>query len=324
VARSAASTVISLFELIGYQQHPLHAADRAYTETNCYTDVLIELLSCAGHEPLAMLGPVLAADFEGDQWTFFKPEPAELRTLYGVDVHEMQPSDRLPCQIARQLSAGRTVIVELDAWYLPDTAATSYRREHVKTSVIAAGIDVEGQRLRYFHNAGLYELDGADFRGAFRIEPTGGPDVLPPYTELVRFDAGPALSGEALRATALQLLPGHLGRRPTTNPFERFAEQFATDLPALLDGSAEDFHSYAFANIRMAGAAFELAASHVRWLFGHTDAPGVQAFDVIVEASKALSFRLARRRPFQVRDALAEPIAAWDRAMADLDSALGR
>ena len=51
----------------------------------------------------------------------------------------MQPYRALPDQIAEQLAAGRTMTVELDAWFLPDTAATSYRREHVKTSVVAGG-----------------------------------------------------------------------------------------------------------------------------------------------------------------------------------------
>ena len=33
-----------------------HAGDRTYTETNCYTDILIELLHARGDEPLAALG----------------------------------------------------------------------------------------------------------------------------------------------------------------------------------------------------------------------------------------------------------------------------
>ena len=68
-------------------------------------------------------------DFEGDQWTFFKPPPEDLERLFGVDIHEMQPYRPLPVQIAEQIEAGRTMIVELDRWFLPDTASTSYRRE---------------------------------------------------------------------------------------------------------------------------------------------------------------------------------------------------
>ena len=61
------------------------------------------------------------------------------------------------------------IIVELDAWHLPDTAATSYHAEHVKTSVAAEGIDRQGERLRYFHNRSLHELAGDDYRGVFGL-----------------------------------------------------------------------------------------------------------------------------------------------------------
>ena len=71
--------------------------------------------------------------------------PRTSSALFGLDVHEMQPYRAAAGQIAEQLAAGRTLIVELDAWYLPDTAATSYRTEHVKTSVIAEAIDVEAR-----------------------------------------------------------------------------------------------------------------------------------------------------------------------------------
>ena len=61
-----------------------------------------------------MLGPRVRMDFEGDQWTFFKPPPEDLELLFGVDIHEMQPYRPLPDQIAEQIAAGRTMIVELD------------------------------------------------------------------------------------------------------------------------------------------------------------------------------------------------------------------
>ena len=51
--------------------------------------------------------------------------PEDLERLYGIDIHEMQPYRSLPEQIAEQIAAGRTIIVELDSWYLPDTAATA-------------------------------------------------------------------------------------------------------------------------------------------------------------------------------------------------------
>ncbi|MGI8623152.1 MAG: DUF1839 family protein [Solirubrobacteraceae bacterium] len=299
-----------------YVPHPVHRDQRSYPETNCYTDIVVELLHARGYEPLAALGFLVRMDFEGDQWTFFKPPPGDLEALFGVDIHEMQPYRALPDQIAEQLGAGRTVIVELDSWFLPDTAATDYRRAHVKTSVVAEAIDREAETLRYFHNAGLHELRGEDYRGAFAAA------GLPPYTEIARFDARPRLDGGALRAEALRLLRDHLARRPATNPFDRFGERLAADLPGLLDGDAAGYHAYAFATVRMAGAAFELLGSHARWLLGDAGEPAAAACERIVEGCKVLSFRLARRRAFDPQPALAGLAAAWEDAMAALDAAV--
>jgi hypothetical protein len=316
------SQEVSLFGLdpATYVPHEIHRGERSYTETNCYADVLIELLHARGDEPLAAMGYVLRMDFEGDQWTFFKPASDELEALFGIDVHEMQPYRPLPEQIAEQLADGRTMIVEFDSYYFPDTAATSYRTEHVKSSAAIESIDRRGERLRYFHNASLYELEGEDYRGIFRIGDTWGPEVLPPYAELVRFDAGPRLQGAELRAAARALLPRHLARRPRTNPFERFGEALGRDLPLLLEADQAHYHAYAFATVRMAGSAFEIAASYADWLLAEQAAPAVEPLLRIVDGCKVLSFKLARRRPFEPEAAVAELAAAWDEAQAALDA----
>ena len=64
-----------------------------------------------------------------------------------------------------------------------------------------------------------------------------------------------------------ELLKEYLARRPAENPFVRFSAQLEADLPAMLEGSTEAFHAYAFHNPRMVGASMELLAGHVRWLF---------------------------------------------------------
>jgi hypothetical protein len=291
-------------------------------ETNCYTDILVELLHARGYEPLAAMAFLVRMDFEGDQWTFFKPPPGDLERLFGVDIHEMQPYRALPDQLAEQLGDGRTMIVELDAWHLPDTAATSYRSEHVKTSVAVEAIDPSAQRMRYFHNAGLYELSGEDFRGVFRIGLDTGTEVLPPYTELVRFDAGEPLEGDALHVASRALLAEHLARRPATNPFTGFGSQLRQRLPALLRGNSGDYHAYAFATARMAGSAFELAASYAEWLLGEEAAPASAAMRRLVDGSKLLSFKLARRRAFDPDPLVAELASAWEEAMEALDGRL--
>jgi hypothetical protein len=295
----------------GYVRHLLHHPERAYVETNCYADVIIELLHARGYEPLAAFGSLVRMDFEGDQWTFFKPPPEDLERLFAVDIHEMQPYRPLPLQIAEQLERGRTIIVELDSWFLPDTAATSYRTEHVKSSVAADAIDLDGEMLRYFHGPGLFELSGADYRGVFGLD--GLPEeVLPPYTELVRFDAGSPLDGEALRVGACELLGHHLERRPSENPFQAFGAQLVRILPELLEQTLERYHAYAFATVRMAGSAFEALATYAAWL-----SPGADTAPMgeIVDGCKALSFRLARRREFDPQPVIATLSDAWGRSM---------
>jgi hypothetical protein len=306
-----------------YRPHPLHAGDRSYPETNCYCDVIIELLHARGDEPVAAMGTTARLDFEGDQWTFFKPDPGDLEALFGVDIHEMQPYRPIPTEIAELLAIGRTMTVELDAWFLPDTASTSYRTEHVKTTVIPEAIDPAAGRLQYFHNGSLYALDGEDYRGVFRLD-TADPATLPPYTELVRFDSGPRLSGPALRAAARTRLRAHLERVHPGNPFDRFAARLADDLPDLLAGDEAGYHAYAFATVRMAGAGFDLLASHVEWVL--PDDPGAAeaaaGFRRIVDASKMLNFKLARRRAFDPAPALEGMATDWTAAMAALRQAI--
>jgi hypothetical protein len=306
-----------------YVPHEIHTpGGRTYTETNCYSDILIELVHARGDEPLALAGFTVRMDFEGDQWTFFKPPPEDLEALFGIDVHEMQPYRPLPVQIAEQIADERTLIVELDSWYLPDTAATAYRTAHVKSSVIAEAIDPSAERLVYFHNTSLHALEGEDYQGVFRLGRPFSDDVLPPYTEIVRFDAGARLHGEELRAASQELLRGHLDRLPATNPFERFGAQLAADLPQLLAGEAQDYHDYAFATVRMFGSAFEITGSYARWLLGSEGEPISAALGRIVDTSKVLSMRLARRREFDPSPMITELAAAWDEAMTALEAAV--
>ncbi len=302
-----------------YERHALHSAQRTYAETNCYADVVIELLHACGYEPQALFAHIVRMDFEGDQWTFFKPPGEDLERLYGIDIHEMQPYRPLPVQIAEQIELGRTLIVELDSWYLPDTATTSYRAEHVKTSCVADAIDIEGEILRYFHGPGLFELAGDDYRGVFRIGQFS-PDVLPPYTELVRFDAGQKLEGEELRAASLATLRHHLSLRPAANPFDAFGVALGIQLPALRDGGLPEYHAYAFATVRLAGSGFEALASYADWLLAEDAPPVVEPLIEIVNGCKALSFRLARRRDFDSSELLVPLAGSWERAMGALDA----
>jgi hypothetical protein len=146
--------------------------------------------------------------------------------------------------------------------------------------------------------------------------------MLPPYTELVRFDAGPRLAGTELRSASLDALRHHLAHAPATDPFARFGERLGADLPALLDGDTATYHAYAFATVRMAGAGFELLGSHVDWLLGAPGVPAHEALGRIVDGAKVLGFRLARQRPFDPEPIVRDMSTAWADAMAALHRAV--
>ena len=97
----------------------------------------------------------------------------------------------------------------------------------------------------------------------------------------------------------------------------------ADDLPRLLAGEAEDYHAYAFVTVRMVGSAFELLADHVDWLFGAAGSEAAASLREIVEGTKVVSFRLARRRQFDPEPALASLAQAWDAGMERIAGLLG-
>jgi Domain of unknown function (DUF1839) len=310
--------MLSLFGLdpASYATSPLHSPERTFRETNCYTDVWIELLHAAGCDAAPSLSFALTVNFEGDQWTFFKPPPEDLETLYGIDVHEMQLYRPLVDHICEQLQTGRTIAFEADSFYLPDTAATAYQQAHVKSTIIVEAIDPATERLRYFHNAGYFELAGADYRGVFRLGREFSADVLPPYAELVRFDARPKLSGDALAQASRNVLAKHLTRLPKRNPWLAFGERLTADFPALLAGTEANYHAYAFATVRQCGAAFELAASCAASIGAPSEA--VQALARQTAGAKTLLLKLARRKPFDSAPILNNLAADWDLATAQL------
>jgi hypothetical protein len=310
-----------------YRRHALHGEDRTWAETNCYTDLLIELAHGLGFEPLAMLPFTLAIDFEGDQWTFFKPPAADLHELYGFDLQELAIWRPLVEHVAEQVEAGRPVLVELDSWFLPDTAGTAYRLAHTKTTVGVNEIDVARGRLGYFHNAGYFALEGEDFREVFQLGGAPHERVLPPYVEYVKWRANfiPP-RGAALAEASRPLLARHLARAPRDNPFPRFRARLERDLEGLMRAGIERFHAYSFANLRQYGACFELGEAYLRWLGSHGVA-GVEtpalALRNIAETAKRLQFQLARSmsrgKPLDLApiDAMA---AQWTLAMGELQS----
>ena len=112
----------------------------------------------------------------------------------------------------------RPVLVELDSFWLPDTAGTAYRNQHVKMTVAAIEIDVQSQRFGYFHGQGYYELHGEDFVSIFNLEGVKHPTVLPPYAEFVKRRSSIPLTDNELVQTSLKMLRRQLGLLPEANP----------------------------------------------------------------------------------------------------------
>lgn len=313
-----------------YRRHPIHGEGRTWAETNCYSDVIIELLHGLGYEPTAALAFTLTTDFDVDQWTFFKFRPEDLEQLFGLGVHELAPWKPLVEHLEENVAAGRPVLVELDSFFLPDTVGTAYKLAHVKSTVAINAIDVAERRLGYFHNQGYHELSGQDFLDVFQVEGLVHPRMLPPYIEFLKpVPGGRALQGAALVDASVERLVHHLRRRPPVNPFVPFKARFEQDFPGLLTADIEHFHAYSFATFRQYGACFELVATYLGWLSAQgvaVPAAAPAAFDEISRSTKAFQFQLARamarKRPLDLAP-LDESARRWDEGMTALIGAFG-
>jgi hypothetical protein len=248
-----------------YARHSLHADGCEWVEKNCYIDVWIELLHAQHLDPMAVMPFTVAMDFEGDQWTFFKPPPGDLTELYGIEVHELNVWRPLLAHTMHHIGEGKLVVTEADAHFLPDTAGTDYRRSHSKTTIAIETIDTDAMVLGYFHNASYHTLGGPDFAKLFGIDAPVDPARLPLFAEIVRLDRVRRASRSSLATRSAEMLTRHLQRRPETNPIGRFKARFGQDLAAFAsDGLA--YHAYAFATLRQLGASFELTSLYLKWL----------------------------------------------------------
>lgn len=302
--------------------HELHGSQRVWAESNCYIDVWIEILHALDLDPYACLSHVLPVDYEGDQWTFFKPSHDDLFSLYGLDVHELNVWRPLIDTARSQLADGRLVLSEVDAFYLPDTAGTDYRTQHTKTTIAIQELDVEGGRLGYFHNGGYYALNDTDFGAIFRLNVAHDPSYMPFFAELVRLDRCKRLEQTTLVRESTRVLAKQLARRPRRNPVIRFREQFGKDLAWLQGEGLARYHAWAFATLRQMGAAFELAGLYVRWLSKHGEpelGAASDAFDAISGCAKVLILKTARavnaKKPLDAAASLGDAERAWQQGM---------
>lgn len=281
-----------------YQRHAIHGEGRCWAETNCYMDVLIELIHSLGFEPVAALPITISVDFEVDQWTFFKFAHEDLMTLYGMELQELNPWRSLSRHVEEQVNANRPVLIEMDSFFLPDTAGSAYEIAHVKSTIAVNEIDVDGGHMGYFHGQGYYHLDGDNFRNIFQLDGLVHDRMLPPYIEIVKLhpDNVPTSTPELVERSRAAL-KRQLHRLPATNPFELFAERFERDLEWLESEPIERFHDYSFATLRQYGACFELSETYLTWLrdngCDHLQA-SIDAYREISATAKTFQFKLAR------------------------------
>lgn len=315
-------TAIEGLEPSSYPRSVLHAESCVWVEKNCYIDIWIELIHALGLEPRAIVPFVVAVDFEGDQWTFFKPPHNELWDLYGIDVQEMNVWRPLLEHALEHLAAGKLISTEADAFWLPDTSGTDYRRQHTKSTIVLNDLDLQNRTLGYFHNAGYYRLEGEDFARTFRLDQPHDPTFMPLFAELVRIDRVVRRPATELAAISRELWRRHLQRVPRSNPVRRFQERFERELPVIQDKGLAHYHAWAFGTIRQLGAAFELAALNLKWLTGH-GARGLEvattAFEEIANSNKTFILKGARatnsKKPFDGAPLFDAMAGAWERGI---------
>lgn len=286
----ALAGVIPNLDPAAYARSLLHDSARNWPETNCYVDLLIEVLSQRGHDPRAAMAFTVAQDYEGDQFTFFKIPAADLALLYGVEIQELAIFDRLEEHVRVQLDRGRLPMIEVDSFYLPDTRGITYRHSHSKTTIGVNVMDQAGRRLDYFHNGGYFRLEGDDFDALMRPATDNGLPLFP-YTEFLKF--GPAPSAEDQKQISRMLLTQHLRRCPANNPFTAWGEVIDSEIAALMQRPPEWFHIYAFNTLRQAGANFELLATYLAWLDPSLERAR-QAGEAIASGTKMMQFQFAR------------------------------
>jgi len=312
-----------------YQRNPLHGDSVQWIEKNCYVDVWIELIHALGCEPLAVVPVIAQLDFEGDQWTFYKPPHHELGELYGIHVNEMNAWRPMLDHALEHLAAGKFIAVEADAFWLPDVRGTDYRSNHVKSTIVLVDVDADARRLRYFHNASFYELEGEDFEQTFQLKDTH-PASLPFFAELVRVDRLKHRSAGELARISAGFLRWHLAQRPVDNPVDRFAKRFATELPTLQDKGLNHYHAWAFATLRQLGSASELMAAYLRWLAASDPdldaaalAPAADAYEKISNGAKTFILKAARavnsKKPMETAATFDDWSQAWQTAVTTLD-----
>jgi hypothetical protein len=321
---------LAIFDLTPetFTPHALHNHDQNFRETNCYSDLIIEIAQALGVNPIACLGYTLAADFEDDQWTFGKPSHHDLQTMYGMRVEELALYRALESQIVTQVRKGVISLVEVDSYHLPDTAGIDYRTGHVKTTIGISAIDPEHKTMHYFHNASFSRLEGEDYDGILTPLIANQTGYLPPYCEIIKLDQVRILPEETLRTIAFESARLHFSKRTGLNPITAHAKAMKAHQENIIAGGLPAYHAYTFVALRQLGASHQLGAHFLRWLDDQNPSfiEAANAFDVISTTAKTLVLKLARvansGKLADLSAAFDEMAAQWQQAHTLLEKAL--
>lgn len=246
--------------------HILHTSERIWTAGSSTAALWIDILHAWGFEPIAMLACTLALDFEGDQFTSFGPPIADLERLYGVTSFPLAIYDTLAAHVARQTRLGRAVLLELDAFHLPDMPALHHVR-HGPTAVGVDRLDIETGSASYYRRGKRYEIYGEDFIGAFGPPHSDGEydEALIRHIRCVKRFAAPEPAATLAQAS-LGLLRQHLDRVPRSSPIAmlRLILNETLDLRMFLTPAFR--HSFVYGTLTQLGSNFELLGIYLDWL----------------------------------------------------------
>ena len=258
------------------------AATATYTETNCYTDILIELLHARGDEPLAALGLHAADGLRGRPVDVLQAAPERPRSAVRRSTStRCSRTGRCPSRSPSRSRRGRTMIVELDSWYLPDTAATSYRTRAREDSVVARGDRPRGRAAALLpQRRRSTSSSGEDYRGVFRLGREFSGDVLPPVHRARPLRRRPAAARATSCASAAREAAAPRTRAPPGRRTRSSAS--APQLDARPAAAARGRRSATTTPTRSRPCGWPArrsrsARSHVDWLLGDAGAGAVGA-----------------------------------------------
>ena len=303
---------------------------RTYPETNCYTDILVELLHARGDEPLAALGSHGPAGLRGRPVDVL--QAASRATSRGCSAStstRCSRTGRCPTRSPSCSATGpdddrraRCLVPARHGGHELPAASTSRR------SVAAEAIDLDAaSACATSTTRSLHELAGDDYRGVVpprrRRTPTTSCRPTPSSCASMpgRGSAGDGAARSRARRCCATTCAAR--RRPTRSrasasgspPTCRRCSRATrpTTTPTRSPRSAWPAPGFELLRVARRLAARRRAAR-----------AACAALARIVDGSKVLGFKLARRRPFDPEPALRRRSAtAWDEAMATLDDAVG-